>query len=158
MFSQIRLVMAVSAAIAAGASFAGNSAAAKTEQLEGGYSIEVPMTLHLAQGNPMPDFALYKLTDQKGKQLLLIYLGSAPDTRFEPPRGAVSSSTSIDGCAATSVRWSGKGGTLNGATLIHLTGDHWPRFAHLIFQGLSKGDSEIAEGIVSSFRRDQAPK
>jgi hypothetical protein len=55
----------------------------KIEYLEGGYSIEVPMTLHLAQGNPMPDFALYELTDQKGKQLLLIYLGSAPDTRFE---------------------------------------------------------------------------
>lgn len=141
-----------------GASLAADAAAKKIEHLEGGYSVEIPVGLSIAQGNAMPDFAIYKVTNRTGKQLLLIYLGSAPDARFKPPENAVSSSSSIGGYAATSVRWSDKLGTFSGTTLVQLTGDRWPRFSHMIFRDLSKDESALAESIMGSFRQDQAQK
>jgi hypothetical protein len=141
-----------------GISLATDSSATKIEHLEGGYSVEMPVGLSIAQGNPMPDFAIYKVTDRTGKQLLLIYLGSAPDTRFKPPENSVSSSSSIGGYAATSVRWADKDGTFGGTTLLELTGDRWPRFSQMIYRDLSKQESGLAETIVGSFRKDQPPK
>jgi PKD repeat protein len=140
-----------------GASWATGSSAVKIEHLEGGYSVHLPVNLSISY-SPVADFSLYRVTDPAGKQLLLIYLGSAPDTRFKPSANAVSSSTPIGGYAATSVRWTDKGETFNGTTLLQLTGDRWPRFAHMIFRDLSKSDSELAESIVWSFSGDQAQK
>jgi len=131
---------------------------AKKEHLEGGYTVELRVILSVVQGNPMPDFVLYKVNDQAGKQLLAIYLGCAPDTRFKPPANAVSSSTPIGGYAATSVRWSDKGETLSGTSLLQLKSNGWPCVAHMIFRELSKGDADLAESIVQSFGLVQAQK
>ena len=68
---------------------AGDVATPKIEHLEGGYSVELPASLSIAPGNPMPDFVLYKVNSPAGKQLLAIYLGCAPDTRFKPPANAI---------------------------------------------------------------------
>ena len=138
-----------------GSCFATGSSAKKVEHLEGGYTVELPVTLSVAQGNPMPDFVLYKVNNPAGKQLLAIYLGCAPDTRFKPPANAVSSSTPIGGYAATSVRWSDKGQTLSGTSLLQLKSNGWPCVAHMIFRELSKGDADLAESVVQSFHLDQ---
>jgi hypothetical protein len=137
---------------------AGDVATPKIEHLEGGYSVELPASLSIAPGNPMPDFVLYKVNDPAGKQLLAIYLGCAPDTRFKPPANAVSSSTPIGGYAATSLRWSDKGEGHSGTSLLQLKSNGWPCVAHMIFRDLSKGDAELAESIVRSFSADESPK
>jgi len=137
---------------------AGDVGTPKIEHLEGGYSVELPASLSIAPGNPMPDFVLYKVNDPAGKQLLVIYLGCAPDTRFKPPANAVNSSVPIGGYAATSVRWSGKDKTLSGTSLLQLKSNSWPCVAHMIFRDLSKGNAELAESIVRSFSADESPK
>jgi len=126
----------------------------KVAHLEGGYSIEIPMTLKVVQDRGMPDFVLYRVADRAGKQLLLIYLGNFPKNQLESPHNAISSSTLIGGYAATSIKWLNRGTTSSGSTLIHLKGSY-PAFAQMIFQALSKGDSEIVERVVRSFRKDQ---
>jgi hypothetical protein len=138
------------------ASASGDTRATKIEHLEGGYSLEVPASLSIASGKLMPDFALYTMSDSKGKQLLLIYLGSAPDTRSEPPGVSVRSSAPIGGYPASLDRWRGKVGKFNGDTLIKLKRDSWPRFAHMIFRDLSRSEAELTERVVHSFRGDEA--
>jgi len=86
-----------------------------------------------------------------GKQLLVIYLGCAPDTRFKPPANAATSSRPIGGYAATSVRWPDKGDGHSGMSLLQLRSNGWPCVAHMIFRELSKGDAHLVEGIVRSF-------
>ncbi|MFL6604741.1 MAG: hypothetical protein ACJ8R9_25870 [Steroidobacteraceae bacterium] len=128
------------------------------EHLEGGYSVQIPADLRIAQTSTMNDFVLYKVTDSKQRELLVIYLGNFPDTRIKAPKHSVRSSASIAGCPATSDRWTGKDETFNGMTLIQLINSgRWPTNAHMLFRDLSKDDAEVAEGIVRSFRRDPAP-
>jgi len=42
----------------------------KIEHLEGGYSVELPASLSIAAGNPMPDFVLYKVNDGGGQAVV----------------------------------------------------------------------------------------
>jgi hypothetical protein len=152
--SVLSLVLALGGA---GIALAAASGGSDVHRLEGGYSIQVPISVTLTQGKPMPDFLLYRVTDNTGHLLLIIYLGSAPDTRFKPPANAVTSTMQLGGYPSTSVRWRGNNGSFSGTTLIQLTGDAGFRVAHMAFQSLSKTDSEIAERIVRSFRKDGQP-
>jgi hypothetical protein len=149
----IRLLCCLTALFSAHvAAPAAQEAATRTERLEGGYSVDLPTSLTLSPGNTMPDFVVYRVVDPRGKQLLLIYLGSAPDTRSSVPSNAVSSRTPVSGHPTTSERWTGTEGSYNGTTLIQLKSDSWPRYAHITFTNLSKSESELAERILHSFR------
>jgi hypothetical protein len=131
---------------------------AKTGHLEGGYCVQLPSNLDIAKVNNMPDFTIYSVTDTAAKQLLVIYIGNFPDNKIKGPHSAISSSAKIGGFKATLERWRGNDRKFNGSTLIRLTGsENWPKFAHLLFRDLSRRDSDIVEGIVNSFHKEQVP-
>jgi hypothetical protein len=138
---------------------AADSGSEKVEHLEGGYTVQVPADLKVAQVSTVGDFVLYRLTDGAGKLVLAIYLGNFPDTKIKPSKDSVKSSSSIAGLAATSYRWRESNGSYAGTTLIRLSQNGpWPEFAHLFFNGLSRTESESAEGIVHSFHKEIPPK
>jgi hypothetical protein len=153
----IALFVVVSLLGRVGMSLAIESGNVSLRHLEGGYSVEIPLDSSLTQRS-VADFVVYKVMDSAGKQLVLIYLGNFPDTSSKPPSNSVTSSTRIGGYKATLDRWTGKGGTVNGKTLIQLTDGHWPKFAHILFKDLPRRDSEVAERVVRSFKSDPTPK
>jgi len=139
-------------------SLAADSGSEKVEHLEGGYAVQVPADLKVAQVSTVGDFVLYRLTDRAGKLVLAIYLGNFPDTKVKGPKHSVKSSSSIAGLPATSDRWRESNGSYAGITLIRLShSGPWPEFAHLFFDRLSRTESESAEGIVHSFHKEIPP-
>lgn len=141
-----------------GASVPADRVASGIQHLEGGYSIEVPTKLTMTPGHPMPDFALYRVANSAGKELLLLYLGDHPDTRSASPPNSERSSTSIGGHPATLIRWTGEGGTYFGSTQIQLKNASWPLYADMRFGGLSKSEKELVERIIVSFRASDQHK
>lgn len=130
-------------------------AEARIGHLEGGYAVQLPPGTIIAQTSTVPDFALYKLTDASGKQLLSIYLGNFPEKSISPSSGS-NSSTVVGGFKATSRRWSGKDGKSNGMTLIELAHGSGPTYAQFVFNDLSGSDLGVAERVVRSFRQEQS--
>jgi hypothetical protein len=136
-------------------SLAADPGKTRVEHLAGGYSVELPESLTIEQASSMPDFSLYKVFDKHGNQLLAIYLGNFPDTAIGRKENSLESKTSINGYSATSTRWINNDGTHNGVTLLELTdSQRWPKYAQLLFNGVSRSRIQVVEPIVSSFRRE----
>lgn len=130
----------------------------KTEILEGGYSIKIPASINIAQASKIEDFLLYKLSDIKGKLLLTIYLGNAPQLAKYPVDKAIISSENIGGFPATFIRWPSKDGLLNGDINIQIQQSGWPSVAHIFFSDLSQTEVAIIDKIISSFSENTQEK
>jgi hypothetical protein len=147
-----RTIVLVAAAFVAGAIIAhGGDAPFQGKFSKFGVSLDLPVGVETVETKG-PDFFLYYFVENRERQVLFAYLGTAPSFPNSAPRGLETITESIGGFSTKSIRWPDINGGYCRESLVDLGGVGWPRFIHFAYAGLSEEASKKSDAIIATLR------